>query len=75
MPPEERPSLDAVLQELKSASEYMGRDIKEIKDDIKSLNGKFITREEFMPVKAIAYGLMGVLSIATVGAVLKLVLK
>lgn len=41
--------------------------------NIEALMEKFVTRDVFAPVKAIAFGLMALISVAVVGAVLKLV--
>lgn len=53
---------------------YIKRDIGEIKDSVRGLSSEYVTKAEFDPVKRIVYGLIGVLGIATMGALLKLVL-
>lgn len=53
-------------------------DINYIKRDLGEIKGKlerdYVTTESFTPVRNIVYGLVGILGIATVGAILKLVL-
>lgn len=60
--------------------------IAEIKTDMKEIKNDFVNRrelneaivaiyEQISPLKKIAYGLVGVVGIAVIGAVLKLILK
>jgi len=50
--------------------------IKEILDDLKKqLEEKYVTKEEFQPVKLIAFGLVGVSTLAVLGALVALVIK
>lgn len=51
---------------------YIKRDIGEIKD---KLERNYVSKDEFTPVRNIVYGLVGILGIATVSAILKLILK
>lgn len=64
------------LKVLTNDMSYLRRDVAEIKETLKN---DFITRIEFeakfYPVQKITYGLVAVLGIATITAVLKLVLK
>ena len=43
-------------------------------DFIKILPAKFVSKEEFSPVRSIAYGMVGVICLAVVGALVALVL-
>lgn len=52
--------------------QYIKADISDIK---KSLDGKYVTKEEFNVVRSIAYGLVGLICTGFVGAVLALVFK
>ena len=52
---------------------YIQRDIAEIKVSIKEISTHFVTREEFDPIKRIVYGMIGVLGLATMGAIFKLI--
>ena len=50
-------------------------DIQEIKEVLKNLGSKFVTKQEFSPVKAIAYGMVGAILLAFLGGVVALVWK
>lgn len=51
---------------------YIKRDVADIKD---KLENNYVSKDEFTPVRNIVYGLVGILGIATVGAILKLILR
>jgi hypothetical protein len=51
---------------------YIRRDLDEIK--IK-LDGSYVTKEEFQPVKNIVYGLVALILVAVVGALVALVVN
>lgn len=51
---------------------YIKRDIGDIKE---KLERNYVSKDEFTPVRNIVYGLVGILGVATVGAILKLILK
>lgn len=51
---------------------YIKRDIGDIKS---KLENNYVSKDEFTPVRNIVYGLVGILGIATIGAILKLILK
>ena len=53
---------------------YIQRDIGEIKLNIKELSERYVTKDEFEPVKKIVYGLISVLGLATIAALLRLVI-
>lgn len=50
---------------------YIKRDVGEIKE---KLDRDYVSKDEFSPVRNIVYGLVGILGIATLGAILRLVL-
>jgi len=54
---------------------YIQRDISEIKDSVKNLEGSYVTKTEFEPIKRIVYGLVYILGAATIGSILRLVLR
>jgi len=57
---------------IKRDIEYIQKDVKEIKEKLES---RYVTKEEFDPIKRIVYGMVGVILLAVVGALVALVLK
>lgn len=64
----------------------MGEQIKNIQGDVteiktslseltKKIDDTYVTKKEFDPVKKIAFGLVGLISVGVVGALLSLVVK
>lgn len=51
---------------------YIKRDVAEIKT---KLDDDYVTRAEFEPIKKVVYGLISVLGLATIGAILKLIIR
>lgn len=51
---------------------YIKRDVGEIKE---KMGRDYVTRDEFKPVRNIAYGLVGVLGVATLGAIFQLLIS
>lgn len=51
---------------------YIRRDLDEIK---LKLDGSYVTKEEFAPIKKIVYGLVSIILVGVVGALVGLVLK
>jgi drug/metabolite transporter superfamily protein YnfA len=49
--------------------------LKEIKADIQEIKDCYVTQKEFWPVRTIAYGLMGTIGLAVIGALLALIIK
>ena len=51
---------------------------KELKNDISNLNDKvdsrFVTHDEFEPIKKVVYGLVGLILVSVVGALVALVI-
>jgi hypothetical protein len=57
---------------LKNDIEYIKVDVAEIKT---KLEGHYVTKDEFEPVKKIVYGLVSVVLLAVVGALVALVIR
>lgn len=55
---------------LSAAIEYIKDSIDKIE---KKLDNKYVTKDEFAPVKLIVYGLVGMILVAVIGAVIALV--
>ena len=64
--PTEATNIAVIITEIAGIKE----DIKEIK---KMLECSYVTIKEFSPVRAIAYGLVGTISLAVLGALIALV--
>ncbi len=60
---------------LETHLEYIRRDITEIKGKLDHLSEKYITKEEFEPIKKIVYGLVGLCLLGVAGSVVTLVIK
>jgi len=58
------------LAEIKKDVNYIIREVSEIKALIAD---KYVTMDEFLPIKNIVYGVVGLILVASVGAILKLV--
>lgn len=52
--------------------QYMRKDISEIKE---KLENNYVTKAEFVPIQRFVFSIIGILGIATVTAILKLILK
>ena len=63
----------------------MGKDITELKSDIKSdvadlkqridnMGNRYVSQDEFKPVRSIVYGLVGIILTTVIGALISLVL-
>lgn len=57
----------------------MSKDIEFIKQEIKAMNekldNKYVTHEEFDPIKKIVYGLVGGILLTFLGGIIALILK
>lgn len=51
----------------------MAKDMGYIKDDIKELKGQYVTKDEFIPVRNLAYGFAALLLVGVVTALIALV--
>jgi hypothetical protein len=69
---------DLLELEMKNLIKQNGDDHKVILEQIKSINKKldesFVTKDEFDPVRNVVYGLVGMLLVAVLGAIVKLVI-
>jgi hypothetical protein len=54
--------------------DWIKKDITEIKESLKCLNQEYVTQVEFRPIKAIVFGMVGVILVGVVGALLALVI-
>lgn len=52
----------------------MAKDMGYIKDDIKELKGQYVTKDEFIPVRNLAYGFAALLLVGVVTALIALVI-
>lgn len=76
------PRLIKVKKEDKSASKILSRvetEIEHLKDgqeEIKQmLADKYVTHDEFSPIKLIVYGMVGTILLSVLGAIIALVIK
>jgi hypothetical protein len=63
------------LSEMKVDIKYIQRDLGEIKTSLKENNDKFVTQDEFEPIRKIVYGLVGLILTGVVGALLTLIIR
>ena len=54
--------------------EYIKQSVDEIKRDLEELPDKFVSQDQFYPIRAIVYGLVGAVLMGVIGAVLALTL-
>jgi len=64
--------MEQSLALIEQALDYIKKDIKDIKEE---LDGKYVTQDQFEPVRRIVYGGVAFILIAVVGAVIALVVK
>lgn len=57
---------------METSIKYIQRDIAEIKE---KLDEKYVTQDEFKPVKAIVYGMVGLILVAVIGYIISLAIK
>lgn len=60
---------------LKTKVEYIERGIDSIKGQLADMQKRYITKEEFEPVKKIVYGLVSLILVSVIGAIVALILK
>ncbi len=78
MPEDQKFALDPMTElvvSVRSLTSTVGKFEGSVKEMKELVEKKYVTREAFLPVKLIAYGLVGLLLMAMVGAVAKMVLK
>lgn len=72
---------DKLLRDSSVVTDFkvMSNDLKYIREDIteikKKLDNNYVTIDQFAPVRNVVYGLVGILGVATIGAILNLILK
>ena len=54
---------------------HIKNSITEIKELIKKMQGEYVTKYEFDPVKKVVYGLVGAILLAVIGGIVALVVK
>ena len=64
--------IETSLALIEQSLEFIKKDVKQIKDE---LDGKYVTQNQFEPVKKVVYGLVSLTLISVVGAILALALK
>ena len=70
--PERRRNFDYEFGELKGTVKAIFKDVEEIKA---KLDKKYVTQEEFRPVKLLVFGVTGLMLTAVIVALLALVLR
>ena len=65
-------SPETLLARIDERTQKMSEEIQEIKTN---LNKKYVTQDEFKPVKAIAFTAVSLISIGVLGALLKIILS
>lgn len=64
-----------IQQDMQYVKEGM-KDLKDGMDEVnKKLNDRYVSKEEFEPIKKVVYGLVGLILVAVVGAIISLVVK
>ena len=70
---------DTKLAVMSEKMKNIENDISEIKlginELIKKMDEKFVTKNEFTPIKQIVYGFVGLIVVAVIGALISLVVK
>lgn len=62
------------LTELKVDVKYIQRELTEIKDVVKDERDKYVTQDQFSPIKNIVYGMVALTLTAVAGGLLALVI-
>lgn len=63
------------LARIDERTEFMARAIKEIKDELKDIDKKYVTKDQFLPVRNLVYGLASLLLTSIVGAIIALIIE
>ena len=61
--------------EIKVELKYIRRDLDEIKHNFTLFSNRYVTKDEFAPVKNLVYGLVTLILTAVVGALITLVIR
>ena len=70
--------LSAQMEEVKTTLmdiKYIRRDLDEIKEKLEKNNENYITKEQFLPIQRIVYGLVGLVLTSVCGALIALVVR
>lgn len=70
---EERSNFNTKLHE--ANSELIKQVAVQLKEYVKAAEEKYVTKDEFNPVRQIVYGLVGLILVSVVGAVIALVVR
>ena len=73
--PSEEAQIATIAADVKNLVRGFEEFKREIRNEIKSLKNTYVTKAEFQPVRNIAYGFVGTVLLAVVGAVITLVIK
>jgi len=65
-------AVDVVLAVIQTDISYIKKEVDEIKNLVQE---KYVTKEEFIPIKNIVYGMVGLILVGVFGALLALVIK
>lgn len=60
---------------LMSKFEYISRSLDQLKTQIDELPSKFVSQDEFKPIKSVVYGVVGLLLTSIVVAITSLVIR
>ena len=67
--------IQMIHDDVRSIKTQISSNLREVTNHIEGMESKYVKKEEFSPVRAIAYGLVGLLMIGVVSGILALVLK
>ena len=63
------------LNTLETCMQQVQKDINEIKEMLKSFDNKFVSQQEFYPIRTIVYGIVAIVLTTVFSAVIYLVIK
>lgn len=64
-----------LLARIDERTRAIQRDVNALRLDLDGLKQEFVTEKEFWPVRAIAYGLVGLILVSVIGAIVTMVLR
>ena len=64
-----------LLIKLSTQLDNLVDDVRELKKGLGDMKSKFVTKEEFEPIKRLVYGAVGLILVAVVGALIALVVQ
>lgn len=72
------PTVEESIARIAERIEHIGKTAdamrKEMTDGFDDVARNYVRKEEFTPVKSVVYGLVGIMALAVLGAVLKLII-